>query len=162
MTPLQMFFSMLMNDLQDPYLSKDALEKIFVYLLDDDRRDVLKDDVIDPIKYWKNVLDELTNINTRNEMKEFTIKYICRKADENIMSKYNLVQGVMKAVVHQAWFRLYEIETNVRTNARDAIHDAMKDKLYRSQELFCELIDEIAKEKGYEDGDEMIDDYADC
>lgn len=60
------------------------------------------------ILYYSDCLSDIINAKNINDLKIMTNKYLNHKEQDNpfVMSKYNLVQFIMKATIHQLWQKM--------------------------------------------------------
>lgn len=131
--------------LKNPYIKQQELDKLFEYFNSDVFKTQVenKQDILTAIKYWYDFYTKIKEAKDWDELKLAVEKYMIVKSNANIKSKYNMVINISKAVTHQLWWKLNELKQG------KTLDDGIL--------LFRQILGEIAKQQGYQNGEELMD-----
>lgn len=138
----------LMNAMNDVYMPKDSAIEIFKLL----RSDIFsinspsmenRLDLVNGLKFYIEMFDEIIQVKNMNELKLLIKRWFIDRCDSEYMqSKYNLVQGAMKACIHQIWWLCFNIHNRLRSTPQEGINDII-DPIGVAQKIYRDIMDEL-------------------
>jgi len=152
MNVLEIMYESLLNTLENPLLPPDASIETFDFLESNDFKKYIEnsehcENILNGIKYWRECLNKIMNAKNEGDICNITNNYLAVN-NEFVSTHYDLIQAISKATIHQLWRKLYALKNKTQKYDKQAMFEAI--------DLYRKICDRIAIERGFENGEELM------
>lgn len=136
------YFEYVQSQSSNTSITIQETEEIFTILLSESFKPIYMDkaDIIQGIEFYKMIFDKINLIKTYQELIDTVEFFMFVNANSPYLaSHYNIVQYMMKIIIHLIWSLVYDLAPRLRNTPEEAIEDIL-DPIKTSQKELEKII----------------------